>query len=197
MSAVIGVSTMCRGRSTPATAGFWFGDVTYQLPRDATATLGGPLTAAEIASIQQLSRDELARAFAGLRIAFTDRRDEFWRVEVRQTLRGRGPMPNSGEAIPMGMLGGAGGVNFLLVALKAIQYAPPGASREAMVDGIARGIGRVAAHEFAHVILGAAGAHNDTDRDSYEFPGPDRASQYYGELHWTVAWSGLSQTLRR
>lgn len=62
-------------------------------------------------------------------------------------------------------------------------------------EGIGRGIGRVAAHEFAHLILGAAAVHNDLDEDSYEYPSPDRASQHYGQLHWTTAWPLLRQKL--
>jgi hypothetical protein len=82
------------------------------------------------------------------------------------------------------------------VALKAIQYAPADASRATIIDGIGRGIGRVAAHEFAHQILGGNNMHNQTDENSYEFPSPDRASQYYGELHWTTARPILEQKLR-
>lgn len=81
------------------------------------------------------------------------------------------------------------------MALKAIRYAPPDASRQTMIDGIGRGIGRVAAHEFAHQILGAAAVHNNADEKSYEYPSPDRSAQYYGELHWTTAWPLLQQKL--
>jgi len=38
--------------------------------------------------------------------------------------------------------------------------------------------------------------HNRTDENSYEYPSPDRASQYYGELHWTTARPILEQKLR-
>jgi hypothetical protein len=64
-----------------------------------------------------------------------------------------------------------------------------------MIEGIGRGIGRVAAHEFAHQILGSAAMHNATDQYSYEYPSPDRASQYYGELHWTIARPLLQRKL--
>ena len=98
--------------------------------------------------------------------------------------------------MPHGFLGGSGGVSFELVALKAIQYAPPGATRQTIVDGIGRGIGRVAAHEFAHQMINARETHNPGDENSYEFPSPDRAAQYYGELRWTTARPLLEQRLR-
>jgi hypothetical protein len=98
--------------------------------------------------------------------------------------------------MPHGFLGGSGGVSFELIALKAIQYAPPGATRQIIVDGIGRGIGRVAAHEFAHQMINAGETHNPQDENSYEFPSPDRAAQYYGELRWTTARPLLEQRLR-
>lgn len=63
-----------------------------------------------------------------------------------------------------------------------------------MIGG--RGIGRVAAHEFGHQILGTGLVHNTDDENSYEYPSPDRAAQYYGELHWTTARPLLEQKLR-
>jgi hypothetical protein len=110
--------------------------------------------------------------------------------------RGPAALPNAGESLSFGWLGGSGGVSFDLVALKAIHYAPDGATRQMIIDGIGRGIGRVAAHEFAHQMLNSDAAHNEADENSYEYPSPDRASQYYGELHWTTARPLLEQTLR-
>jgi hypothetical protein len=141
----------CRAPATVSTAGFFFAEGPFTLPAEATAGLGGPLTEAEMTSIRQISRLELERAFAGFRIAVTEDRRAFYRVEVVQTLRPRGPLPNSGESLALGFLGGAGAVGFDIVALKAVQYAPKGASRQAMIEGIGRGVGRVAAHEFAHL----------------------------------------------
>jgi hypothetical protein len=183
-------------RSTTA-AGFWYAEGSVVLPAHAAARLGGPLTPAEIASIERISRAELRKAFAGLRIAFTDRRDAFWRVEVVNDLGRRGPirLPRAGESVILGPLGGVAAVNFNLIALKAIEYAPRGASRDTVVEAIARGVGRVAAHEIAHQIVGAGAMHDDGDDHSYEFPSPDRASQYYGELHWTIAWPMLQQKI--
>ena len=177
----------CRTATTIATAGFWYEDTPFALPADAAMKLGGLLTEPELESIKQISRMELEHAFAGLRIHLTEDPRSFWRVEVVRSLRARGALPDAGESLSFGWLGGSGGVSFELVALKAIHYAPDGASRQMIVEGIGRGIGRVAAHEFAHQILNAGAVHNQADEDSYEYPSPDRASQYYGELHWTTA----------
>jgi hypothetical protein len=193
-SALSGVA--CGISTTTATAGFWYDDDTFALPARAAETLGGLLTDDELASIKQISRAELERAFTGLKIHVVDDRAAFWRVEVARSLRPRGPLPNAGESLSFGWLGGSGAVSFDLVVLKAIQYAPSGASRHTIIDGIGRGIGRVAAHELAHQILNGGGMHDETDENSYEYPSPDRASQYYGELHWTTARPILEQKLR-
>ena len=185
----------CRTPASVSTAGFFFAEGSFTLPAEATAGLGGPLTEADMTTIRQISRRELERAFAGLRIAVSDDRRAFYRVEVVPTLRPRGPLPNSGESLALGFLGGAGAVGFDIVALKAVQFAPTGASRQAMIEGIGRGVGRVAAHEFAHQIVGAAPMHNTADESSYEYPSPDRAAQYYGELHWTTAGPLLQRKL--
>jgi hypothetical protein len=178
------------------TAGFWYEDRPFALPADPAKKLGGLLTEPELESIKQISRTELDRAFAGLRVRVTEDRRAFWRVEVLQSLRTRRQLPSAGESVPLGMLGGSGSVAFDLVAFKAIQYAPDRASRQAIIEGIGRGIGRVAADEFAHQILNADAVHNDADENSYEYPSPDRASQYYGELHWTTARPFLERRLR-
>jgi hypothetical protein len=54
----------------------------------------------------------------------------------------------------------------------------------------------VVLHEFAHQILNAADLHNAADENSYEYPSPDRAAQYYGQLHWTTARPLLEKRLR-
>ena len=191
------VSTFVACGHPTATAGFWYDDnESFALPARAAEKLGGLLTDAELESIKQTSRTELKRAFAGMRISITDHHDAFWRVEVARSLRSRGPLPNAGESLSFGWLGGAGAVSFDLVALKALHYAPAGASRQEILDGIARGIGRVAAHELAHQILNDGAAHNPGDDHAYEFPSPDRAAQYYGELRWTTARPLLELRLR-
>jgi hypothetical protein len=93
----------------------------------------------------------------------------------------------------MGFLGGTGAVGVNVVAIEATHYSPVNASRQRVVEGIGRGIGRVAVHEFMHQMLGSAGAHNGVDVNSYEYGSSDRQSQYYGELHWTIAWPLLER----
>jgi hypothetical protein len=193
---VISSSVVGCFRSRPPTAGFSFEDASFNLPLDAATKLGGPLQAEEIKAIERVSRAEIDRAFSGLAIVIVPSRDAFWRVEVLHNLQRRGTLPRAGESIAMGSLGGTGAVDFTFVALLALRYAPAGASRETILHGIARGVGRVAVHEFAHQILGAAAVvHDRDDADSYEYPSPERASQYYGELHWAVAWPQLQQRL--
>jgi hypothetical protein len=182
-------------KPTP-TAGFWYEDSPLALPAPAAEKLGGLLTDRELETIKIISRAEVERAFAGFRIRISDDHAAFWRVAVVRSLRGRGPLPNAGESMPLGFMGGSGAVSFDLVALKAVQYAPEGASRQAIIDGIGRGLGRVAVHEFAHQILNDGAAHNAADEACYEYPSPDRAAQYYGDLHWTTARPLLAEKLR-
>jgi hypothetical protein len=198
LSASVILTTGCRV-IPPPTAGFWYADGALTLPRNAAARLGGALDQREMDAIKDLSRAEVQRAFGGLRVAITDERDAFWRVAVLPSLRAgarpRNALPRSGVSIPLGVLGGGGAVGFDVVAAEAIRFAPSDASRQNIIEGIARGIGRVAVHEFSHQILGVAGVHNLDDQDSYEYPSPERASQYYGVLHWTLAWPLLEKQL--
>jgi hypothetical protein len=180
----------CRPRI--ATAGFWYEDTPFALPAATAQQLGGLLTDGELESIKSLSRAEVERAFAGLNLRIVDDRSAFWRIEVVRSLRARSALPNAGESMPLGFMGGSGAVSFDLVALKAVQYAPAGATRQMIVDGI----GRVAAHELAHQIVNSGAAHNRADQDSYEYPTPDRASQYYGHLRWTTARPLLERRLQ-
>jgi len=191
--------TTQRFSSAGPTAGFWYQAGSGVLPADVTARLHGPLKDNEIELIKQLSRMEIDRAFSGLSITVTTNPNAFWRVEVLQSLpvRMSQKLPNAGESVALGALGGRGAVGFDLVALKAINYAPAGAPRHRIIEGIGRGIGRVAVHEFVHQILGAAAAHNDSDVNSYEYGSPDRASQYYGDLHWTTALPFLDKRFRQ
>jgi len=189
------VLTLSGCRSRPPAVGFWFEDGPYRFPTDVAARLGGPLNDAEVASIERLSQQEVERAFAGLKVTVTADHDAFWRVRVMPslpTLKNQA-LPRAGESLALGMLGGTGAVGFDFVTFNAVQFAPAGASRQAVRDGIGRGIGRVAVHEVMHQILGVASAHNDSDPDSYESGRADRPSQYYGELHWTTALPLLRQ----
>jgi hypothetical protein len=185
-------------------AGFWYDDGSFELSVDDAAKLGGPLTAEEIATIRQLSRTEVERALADLRINVTENQNAFWRVSVVGTMRSnptfKFPFAAAGESHVFGPLGSWGSVGFLVLAHNAIEYAPPSAPRHDIVAGIGRGIGRAAVHEFAHQALGVDNVShidNRTDRTSYEYGNADRPSQYYGELRWTTAWPVLQQKFGR
>jgi hypothetical protein len=84
-------------------------------------------------------------------------------------------------------LGGQGAVNFQLIAHSAIMFALPETDREAMIEGIGKGVGRAAVHEFAHQFLGSAPIHDSKDTRSYEYGSAARVEQYYGEMHWDIA----------
>lgn len=95
----------------------------------------------------------------------------------------------------MGPLGGEGTVSVRAVAAQAVHYAPPGATRAAIIEAIGRGIGRTAVHEFAHQILFGEPVPPSTDPQSYEYESSDRAEQYYGSVHWDTAWPFLVRKL--
>jgi hypothetical protein len=195
-----------RASNATIAAGFWWPDTPLLLSADDAHKVGGPLTADELRSIEATARNEVRRAYAGLRIDITERRDAFWRVAVvgapLTVTRNRTTYPFSfaGESRVFGPLGGSGSVAFAILAHNAIEYAPPGASRRQIVDGIGRGIGRAAVHEFAHQAVGLdnlSSLDNRRDPDSYEYANADRPSQFYGELRWTSAWPVLVQKFGR
>jgi hypothetical protein len=206
--AVTGVFAAVGWQASQATidAGFWWSDAPFVLSVDDAAKIGGPLTGAELARVKDMSRSEVQRAYAGLRINVTDDRGAFWRVAVvgspLTTTRNRLTYPFSaaGESRIFGPLGGSGSVAFVMLSHNAIQYAPAAATREQIVAGIGRGIGRAAVHEFAHQALGVdtpSHIDNRTDANSYEYGNADRASQYYGDLRWTTAWPVLEEKFGR
>jgi len=194
IATAIAASVTC---SRTHTAGFWFEHDAVSLPNYLAAQVDGPLTEAEIASIERLSRAEVERAFDGLTVSVVDSDRAFWRVAVLRSLpeRDNKALPHAGESLAMGFLGGRGSVGFDFVAFQAAHYAPPGARRADIIAGIGRGVGRVAVHEFMHQMLGLSNAHDDTDVNSYEYGRPDRSSQYYGDLHWTTALPLLRRKL--
>jgi hypothetical protein len=196
----------CRALRQPIDAGFWWEEGPFLLSMNDAAKMGGPLSAAELTRIEQLSRAEVERAYAGLRINVTARRDAFWKVAVIGTpitmnrRYSSYPFSAAGESRVFGPLGGWGSVAFAILAHNAIEYAPPDASRPLIVDGIGRGIGRAAVHELAHQALGMDNVtriDNRTDEHSYEYGNADRPSQYYGELRWTTAWAVLEAKFGR
>ena len=186
----------CSGRVRPS-AGFWYESGNVKLDADSTSKLGGPVRAEDMQQIEQISRAELARAFSGLNIDFTNRRDAHWRVSVVSTVPVAGGSPAAGGSVQLGALGGRGSVAFVTLATIAIRYAPEGATRREMLEGIGRGIGCAAAHELAHQILGKAMRDDETDVDGYEYFSADRKSQYFGTLHWTISRPLLQQKLSK
>jgi hypothetical protein len=195
LAVALGASRYAVGRVHEA--GFWFEDAPLALSPAATEELGGAISVAEMADLQRLARVELESAFAGLPIAITERRHAFWRVSVTSLLpqRRRTPFPAAGETWPMGRFGGVSRVSFRVLAHAALTHAPQGATRADILEGIARGIGRTAAHELAHGILGSSRVMDTRDEGSYEFHSFARASQYYGELTWGEARGELVQKL--
>ena len=194
-----------RASSASIDAGFWWDDAApFLLSADDALKIGGPVTTDELTRLQQISRAEVRRAYAGLRINVTENRGAFWRVAVVGTPAGsptfRYPFAAAGESHVFGPLGSWGSVGFLILAHNAIEYAPRGASRDEVVTGIGRGIGRAAVHEFAHQALGLDNVSyidNRTDATSYEYGNADRPEQYYGELRWTTAWPVLKEKFGR
>jgi hypothetical protein len=165
--------------------GFWFDEVSFASPR-----IGGPLTSGEIARARDTAAAELAAAFDGLRIRVTDNRRARYHVAVVQRVRDArmiGTVDVAGQSRGMAGLGGSGVVNFTLLANGAVVYAPDDLDRAAIVEAIGRGIGRSAAHEFAHQLLPRANLHAGRNRASYEYYVASRPEQYYGAIAWDVA----------
>ena len=187
---------MLAGRAAPRVpeAGFWFEDVTFASPR-----LGAPITREEIETIARVARSELVRAFQGLPITLSDRRDAWYRIRVVQELRDhrfRRVVWIAGESRAVPGFGGQGAVSFTFLASGAVAYAANDASRTSMIEAIGRGIGRTAVHEFIHQFLPSAPIHDSTDVLSYEYASATRHGQYFGELHWDLAWPLLQGRLR-
>src|SRR6185436_3487703 len=136
---VTSVTIAWRASNATIAAGFWWADTPFVLSADDAGKIGGPLTPAELESIEATSRDEVRRAYADLRIDITDRQGSFWRVAVvgapLTTTRNRTTYPFSfaGESRVFGPLGGSGSVAFAILAHNAIEYAPAGASRRQVV----------------------------------------------------------------
>jgi hypothetical protein len=181
-------------------AGFWFESVSFHSDR-----IGGPLTPADLARIERVARNELAQAFHGLRITFSERRDARYRVQVVQELhdpRFARPRGGAGQSRAVDGFGGSGAVSFVFLASGAIRYAPSEAERQTIVEAIGRGIGRTAVHEFTHQLLPAAPIHDSTNVRSYEYASAARREHYDGEMEWDLARPllekrvGLSSLLR-
>jgi hypothetical protein len=167
-------------------AGFWFDRVTFDLPVGDVERIGGPIRPDEQSQIESVARAELEAAYAGLRIRFTRQPSGFYRVSVVQDIPARGlPVAGASRRVPFG--GGVGSVNFRTLGSQAVANAPRDANRARIIEAIGKGIGRTAAHEFAHQILLRGNLHDTKDADSYENGVSDRPSPFYGTLHWAFA----------
>jgi hypothetical protein len=189
--------TLASPRFRPASveAGFWFEAVAFDSSR-----LGSPLTAAEIVTIQSVARRELRDAFAGLPIVVSDRRDARYTLRVVQEvrdLRFRRAVGVAGQSRGIAGFGGSGSVSFDFLANGAMAWAPDDADRADLVAAIGRGIGRTAVHEFTHQLLPTAPIHDSRDDQSYEFASAARRAQYFGPMHWDLAWPLLHQRIAR
>jgi hypothetical protein len=178
----------------PTTLGFWFEDVSFESP-----VLGGRLTPTDMQTIEATARAELDTAFRGLNVVVSPHRSARYRVQVVQDvlenrLSRRSSVAGESRAVPW--LGGLGSVNFSYFAAGAIVYAPPDATRDEIIAGIGRGLGRGAVHEFAHQLVSEKDVHGSRDRGSYEYYAASRVEQYYGPMHWDTAGPKLKERFR-
>ena len=175
--------------------GFWFDPIVYQSPR-----IGEPLSAVELATIDRVAREEIARAFQEYEVTLTSNRDARYRVRVAQKLnddrllRG-GEVPGKSHAVAG--FGGSGSVNFVYVANGAMVFAPADAGRSAIIETIGRGIARVAVHEFAHQLFPKVPIDGSSDPRSYEGGSAATIEGYYGEIHWDLARPELDRRIKR
>jgi hypothetical protein len=168
------------------TASLVFDGVVPDTSDEFTTRAGGPMTAAELQRIESVARRELTAAFSITCVTLSDSPKAKYRIRVRQALRGY--IAGHSRSIPGWR--GAGEISFTVLTSNAVAYAPPDADRAAIVTAIGLGIGRTAAHELAHELLGSAPAHNPRDKWSYEYPDL-RREHFYAPLHWTIAAAPL------
>jgi hypothetical protein len=193
----ISATVQWQSRGHVTQVGFWFEQVTFELPHLQAAGLGGPIDEREQAIIEKIARRELTAAFAEFRLEIGTSRQAKYVVRVVQQFPASRRMPfgAAGQSLVLSPLGGYGSVSFLMIGSLAITYAPPGATRAEIIEGIGRGIGRAAAHEFAHQLLPREPIHASTDDRSYEFERAARPGQYYGPMRWDIARPLLAKRL--
>jgi hypothetical protein len=182
----------CQAMRGTTRAGFSFDGVTFALPSGYAERIGGQLTSHDIERIQAVALAELQLAYADYRIEFSSQPDAIYNVRVVSTAPRYGGV---GQSITLGALGGRGTVTYPAIVGIAMRYAPPGADRMTIIDGIGRGIGRAAAHEFAHQLVPRANIHASRDSESYEYDAADRAAECYGPIHWDIAKTALADAL--
>lgn len=168
------------------TAGVWFDEVGPESSPEFVERAGSPFTADELARIESVAGEELRTAFAPTCVHLSASPTSMYRVRVRATLVGL----IAGQSRSVPGVGGNGTISFASIAAGAVAYAPPDADRATIVTAIGRGVGRTAAHELAHQLLGSVDIHDSRDRFSYEFPDL-RREHFYSPLHWTLAAAPL------
>lgn len=190
----LAAAAACRLTPSGARGRLWFDRVSFDLPSDDVARLGGPVTAAEAQTIKQIALRELASAYADFSITFVESQtgDALYQVRVTDEVWRYG---GAGRSVSLGALGGQGMVSAPIVIGYAIHYAPPLANRTTVLEGIARGIGRAAAHEFAHQLVPEVNIHASRDPESYDYGSADRVAEYYGTMHWDIAKPALLKRL--
>lgn len=195
---IVGISCITawsmHARQQVLSAAFWFEPVSYDASEAFAERLRGGITRAELSTIESIAGAEVQGAFANSRLTFADSRHAMYQVRVVQNIRGQRMLPVAGHSRPLPGRRGFGAVSFVVTTNNAIAYAPAGAGRQTIIEAIGRGIGRTAAHEFAHQLVGSFALHNTTDRSSYEY-GDLRAEHFYGELHWSVALPRLQERI--
>jgi hypothetical protein len=197
VTAVLALSlVVSRSETHVATAAFWFDDgVTFETPA-LTPALGGPLDAGEQRTIRRFAFEEVRAAYADYRLDVVDAPTAHYRVRVVQQLPRRwGAFSPAAESRVFGFLGGSGAIAFRTVATFAVDLRPAGATRAAIVAGIGRGLGRIAAHELAHQILPRAALDASDDVSSYDYGDANHSAQFYGPMRWDRARAALESTL--
>ena len=195
----IAATLQWQSRDHVTTAGFWFDEVTFELPHLQAAGLGGPIDDRERATIAATAWAEIQTAFAGFRLDLSQNRSAPYTVRVVQEFPPSRQLPfgAAGQSVVLAPLGGHGSVSFLMLGSLAVRQAPPGATREVVIEGIGRGIGRAAVHEFAHQLLPRVVIDASVDDRSYEYEIAARPAQYYGDVHWSLARPYLDERLGR
>ena len=171
----------------PVEIAFWFEPISDDVKHSVPDRLAGSISAQDIVVIEATAREEVVRAFRDLPIVLSTDRVETYRVRVVGRLQNPKTAPSAESHLIAG-LGGQGFVNFQLHAHGAVTYAPVDASRNEIIEGIGRGIGRAAVHEFTHQLLGRGAKIDDSeDVQSYEYGSAVRQQQYDGPMRWDIA----------
>ena len=179
-------------RSATTELAFWFEPIHSDARTALPERLAGDISADDMKVIESVSREEIARAFDLYPISIVGRAAVQYHVRVTDGLDSR--TGGSAESYVFPGLGGQGFVNFRSIAFGAINHAPANVTRDQIIAGIGRGIGRAAVHEFTHQLLGRqAPIDSSKDIDSYEYGSTDRRAQYYGPIRWDLAEPLLRQ----